>query len=207
MELIIYLVIVIIAGIIFLPEYDGGEFRNIPLFIIIVTIALILTLIKILRYVFWVLKIKKMLLKNGYEVTQCHFMPKLKSSKNYHISAVRNEKTVNINLFKRKNSYVTYHFENENKADLYKHIRLTIKPSVRQAYIISPHVDSKKIGEEYFFWSESDFGENIENVLLFKNLPNNVTDTTSQTPLGNGDKICKKILLFDINGFDKYISK
>ena len=73
MEILAYWVVAILAGAIFLPEYDGGEFRNVPLFIIIVVFALVLTLIKILRYVFFVLKVKKLLLKNGYSVTQCHF--------------------------------------------------------------------------------------------------------------------------------------
>ena len=37
MEILIYWVIAVLVGAIFLPEYDGGEFRNIPLFIIIVS--------------------------------------------------------------------------------------------------------------------------------------------------------------------------
>ena len=89
MEILAYWVIALVVGIIFLPEYDGGEFRNVPLFIIIVTIALILTLIKVLRYVCFVLKIKKLLVKNGYDVTQCHFMPNFKNSKCYHLSKKR----------------------------------------------------------------------------------------------------------------------
>ena len=59
MELIIYWIIAVIAGVLFLPEYDGGELRNIPLFIIIVSIAIILTIIKTLRYIFRVLKVKR----------------------------------------------------------------------------------------------------------------------------------------------------
>ena len=132
-------------------------------------------------------------------------MPKLKSSKNYHISATKNEKTVNVYLFKRKNSYVTYHFENENKAELYKHTRFTVTPKSWNKHIISSRVESKKVEEEYFFWSESDFAENIENILLFKKLPNTITDTKSQIPLANGDKICGKVTLFDMEGFEKYI--
>lgn len=205
MELIIYWVIAFVAGIVFLPEYDGGELRNIPLFIIVVSIALILTIIKVLRYVFRVLKVKKILKNNGYTVTQCHFMPNLKSSKNYHISAVKDEKTVNVYIFKRKNSYVTYHFEDVNKAELYKSTRMAIKPQVRQANIISGHVETKKAGEEYFFWSENDFAPNTDNILVFPKLPNNVTDTKSQISLGNGDKICDKVTLYDYNGFEGYI--
>ena len=206
MELIAYWIVVLVAGIIFLPDYEGGSFRNIPLFIIIVSVALILTLIKILRYVLFVQKIKKQLIKNGYNVTQTSLVPNLKNSKCYHLSGEKEGKTVNIYIAKRKNSYVTYHFENENKAELYKHTRLTIKPEVRQAYIISPHVDNKKAGEVYFFWCEEDFSENTENILLFKKLPNNVRDTKSSLPLDNGDRINEKVLLFDVNGFDKYIS-
>ena len=206
MELIIYWVIVFLAGVIFLPVYEGGEFRNIPLFIIIVSIALILTIIKLLRYILFVLKIRKQLVRNGYTVTATNFVPNLKSSKCYHLSGEKEGKTVNIYIAKRKNSYVTYHFENENKAELYKHTRLTIKPEVRQAYIISPYVDNKKVGEEYFFWSEEDFSENTENILLFKKLPNNIKDTINPLPLDNGDKINGKVLLFDKNGFAKYIN-
>ncbi|MBE6663071.1 MAG: hypothetical protein E7602_01040 [Ruminococcaceae bacterium] len=206
MKLLLCWIVALVAGIIFLPDYEGGSFRNIPLFIIIVSVALIVTLIKILRYVLFVQKIKKQLIKNGYNVTQTSLVPNLKSSKCYHLSGEKDGKIVNIYIAKRKNSYVTYNFENENKAELYKHTRLTIKPEVRQAYIISPHVDNKKVGEEYFFWSEEDFSENTENILLFKKLPNNVRDTKSSLPLDNGDKINGRVLLFDINGFTKYIN-
>jgi hypothetical protein len=63
------------------------------------------------------------------------------------------------------------------------------------------------MGEENFFWEESDFAKNTENILLFKKLPNNVTDIKSQSPLSNGDKIIGKVSLYDINGFERYISK
>lgn len=206
MKLLLCWIVALVAGIIFLPDYEGGSFRNIPIFIIIVSVALIVTLIKILRYVLFVQKIKKQLIKNGHNVTQTSLVPNLKNSKCYHLSGEKDGKIVNIYIAKRKNSYVTYNFENENKAELYKHTRLTIKPEVRQAYIISPHVDNKKVGEEYFFWSEEDFSENTENILLFKKLPNNVRDTKSSLPLDNGDKINGRVLLFDINGFTKYIN-
>ena len=150
---------------------------------------------------------KKLLIKNGFTVTQTLLIPKLKNSKCYHISAKKDEKTVNIYITKRRNSYVTYHFETENKAEIYKHTRLAIKPQVRQAYIVSPKVENRKMGEENFFWEESDFAKNTENILLFKKLPNNVTDTKSQAPLSNGDKIIGKVSLYDINGFERYISK
>ena len=206
MKLLLCWIVALVVGIIFLPEYDGGEFRNIPLFIIIVSVALILTFIKILRYILFIQKIKNQLIKNGYNVTQTSLVPNLKNNKCYHLSGEKDSKAVNIYIAKRKNSYVTYLFENENKAELYKHTRLTIKPEVRQAYIISPHVDKKKIGEIYFFWEEDDFSENAENILLFKKMPNNVKDTKSSIPLDNGDKINGKVLLFDINGFTKYIN-
>ena len=206
MEILIYWVIAVLVGAIFLPEYDGGELRNVPLFIIILSIALLLTVIKILRYFMFVSKIKKQLTNNGYTVTQTSYMPNLKNSKCYHLSGEKDGKTVNIYIAKRKNSYVTYLFENENKAELYKHTRLAIKPQVRQAYIVSPHVDKKKVGEIYFFWEEDDFSENTENVLLFKKMPNNIKDTKHSTPLDNGDKINDKVLLYDINGFTKYIN-
>ena len=206
MEILIYWVIAVLVGAIFLPEYDGGELRNVPLFIIILSIALLLTVIKILRYFMFVSKIKKQLTNNGYTVTQTSYVPNLKNSKWYHLSGEKDGKTVNIYIAKRKNSYVTYLFENENKAELYKHTRLAIKPQVRQAYIVSPHVDKKKVGEIYFFWEEDDFSENTENVLLFKKMPNNIKDTKHSTPLDNGGKINDKVLLYDINGFTKYIN-
>ena len=155
--------------------------------------------------VIFVLRIKKLLVKNGYVVTKTSFLPNLKNSNCYHLSGLKGEKAINIYIAKRKNSYCTYNFETENKAILYKHTRLTIKPTVRQAYIISPHVESKKIGEEYFFWKQEDFSESTENVLLFKKLPNNVRDTKSSLPLDNGDKINGRVLLFDKSCFYKYI--
>lgn len=205
MEILICWVIAFLAGVIFLPEYEGASFRNVPLFIVIFAIAIILTIVKTLRYVIFVLRIKKLLVKNGYIITQTSFVPNLKNSKCYHLSGEKDGKAINIYIAKRKNSYCTYNFETENKAILYKHTRLTIKPTVRQAYIISPHVESKKIGEEYFFWKQEDFSESTENVLLFKKLPNNVRDNKSSLPLDNGDKINGRVLLFDKSCFYKYI--
>ncbi len=205
MEFIIYAIVLIIAGGLFLPKY-GGEARNVPIFVIIASVIAILILVKLLKYVLLVFKVKKLLTKNGYTVTQTRLVPKLKNSKCYHISATRDEKTVNVYITKRRNSHVTYHFETENKAELYKHTHLAIKPEVRQAYIVSPHVERRKTGEEYFFWNKEDFSENTENILLFKKLPNNVTDIVHQTSLGNGDKILDKVSLYSIDGFQKYIS-
>lgn len=206
MEFIIYAIILALSAGLFLPKY-GGERRNVPVFVIIASIIAILLIVKLLKYILLVFKVKKLLTKNGYTVTQIHIIPKLKNSKCYHISSTRDEKTVNVYITKRRNSHVTYHFETENKAEIYKHTRLAIKPSVRQAYIVSPKVENRKMGEEYFFWEESDFTQNTENVLLFKKLPNNVTDTKSQSPLGNGDKILDKVILFDIKGYTSYIER
>ena len=38
MELIAYWIVVLVAGILFLPNYEGGDFQNIPLFMIILLI-------------------------------------------------------------------------------------------------------------------------------------------------------------------------
>lgn len=207
MEILAYWVIALVVGIIFLPEYDGGEFRNIPLFIIIVTIALILTLIKVLRYVCFILKIKKLLVKNGYKVMQFHFLPNFKNSKNYHLSVKKENETLNIYIAKRKNSFVTYLFEDENTVKLYKHTRSALtKPTVGQKYIVSPNVQTKKAGEEYFFWHDEDFKENTKNILLFRKLPNTVKDTKHSMPIDNGDKINDKVYLYDINAFDRMIN-
>ena len=205
MEFIIYAIVLAVSAGLFLPKY-GGERRNVPIFVIIATIIAIRVIVMLLKYVLLVFKVKKVLTKNGYNVTQTSFVPNLKNSKCYHVSGEKGGHTVNVYITKRRNSYVTYHFENENKAEIYKHTRLTIKPSVRQAYIVSPHVERRKMGEENFFWQDADFGENTENILIFKKLPNKITDTKSQVSLANGDKICDKVILYDIKGYLNYIN-
>ena len=205
MEFIIYAIVLAVSAGLFLPKY-GGERRNVPIFVIIASIIAIRLIIMLLKYVLLVFKVKKVLTKNGYSVTQTSFVPNLKNSKCYHVSGEKDGKTVNVYITKRRNSYVTYHFENENKAEIYKHTRLTIKPSVRQAYIVSPHVERRKMGEENFFWQENDFSENTENILLFKKLPNKVTDIKSEVSLANGDKICGKVTLYDFKGYVNYVN-
>ena len=123
MKLILCWIVALIAGIIFLPDYEGGSFRNIPLFIIIVSVALILTLIKILRYVLFVQKIKKQLIKNGYNVTQTSLVPNLKNSKCYHLSGEKDGKTVNIYIAK------------SIRMNWYTHGQLILKMKRRQSYI------------------------------------------------------------------------
>ena len=202
---IVYCLLVILFCGIFIPDGIDGEINNLPLLILIISVLLITLLVKLALYIKIFAKAKHHLIKNGYEIQGFSLLPSLlRKNKAYHIIAKKNDDIYKILILSSSKYYLTHHFESVNLIELYKSTRLTIKPNVRQANIISGHVDTKMVGKRKLHWNDSDF-ENATCIILFNKLPCVVKDSLSRTNLDNGDKICNKALLYDFNGFVRNI--
>ena len=198
---IIYCLIVVLLCGIFIPDGIDGEIDNIPLLILLISALVIFLVIKSILYIKTFVRAKSHLIKSGYEILSFSFAPMcLRKSKAHHIVAKKDDKTVKIFVLSVSKAYLTYHFEDINQIELYKSTRLTIKPRVGQANIVSGHIDTKMVGRKQLYWQDSDF-ENATCIVLFNKLPNAVKDSINRNSLFNGDKICNKALLFDIKGF------
>lgn len=200
---ILYCLIAITFLGIFLPDGVGGGLHNVPLFITLVLILVLILLVRLIKYLKVFSKAKKLLRDKGYTVLKCSVLPtRLRREKNCHIVAEKDGKTVRIYVEKPKKSYLTYHFVSEGIAEIYKFTRLTIKPGMWQANIISKKLDKKKVGTRQFVWSDTEL-ENDICMVLFNKLPDFITDSVSEETLYNGSKICKKVYLFDLNGLER----
>lgn len=200
---LLYCLIAITFLGIFLPEGVGGGIHNVPLFITFVLILTVIFSVRLIKYLKVFSLAKKHLRAKGYTVLECSVLPtSWQRKKHCHIVAEKDGKTVRIYVEKPKKSYYTYHFSSEAMAEIYKSTRLAIKPSMWQANIISKKLDRKRVGTRKFNWSEEELA-NDTCVVLFSQLPDFITDSESKEALYNGSKICDKVYLYDLNGFDR----
>lgn len=203
MYYLVYCLIAIVLLGIFLPDGIGGEIHNPYLLLFLSLIALTILAVKFFKYLHFCLSVKKELKRKGYEIIHFNIAP-LILRKKQSIIAKKNEKTVNVSLIYVTRKYLRYHFESINRIELYKSTRLAIKPSPRQANMISSKVETRKVSSKILKWEES-AGEQIK-LIVFNAFPNLITDTYSREGLYHGDKIAKECYLYDLKHLDKFDS-
>ena len=197
-----YSLIAIVAVGIFLPDGISGGLDNVPYLIVLLLILLTVLTVKVVRYIRIFRFAKKQLRKNGFAVQKCRYIPPFCGSKKCNIVACKDNLTIRISILKITKKYLTYHFEDVNTMELYKSTRLAIKPEVRQANIISGHVQTQMVGTKLLNWKIA-HNPNEVNILLFDKFPNMVTDSQNREGLGNGDKICGKVFVYNLSGFER----
>lgn len=199
---ILYSLIAIVAIALFLPNGIAGGINNLPILIILLFVLIILYIVKLIRYINIFSRVKKHLKSCGYDIEKISLLPPFVGKRKFNIVAKKANTVINICILNINKSYLTYHFEDPNTVELYKSTRLATKPRVGQANIISSNVDTKKVGTKKLGWS-SEANQNETNILLFSKFPNVVKDSKHQEGLGNGDKICDKIYLYNLEGFER----
>ena len=203
MYYLVYCLIAIVLLGIFLPDGIGGEIHNPYLLLFLSLIALTILAVKFFKYLHFCLSVKKELKNQGYEIIHFSIMP-IPLRKKQSIIAKRNEKTVSVSLIYVTRKYLRYHFESIYRIELYKSTRLAIKPSPRQAHMISPKVETRNVSTKILKWEEN-AGEQTK-LVVFNAFPNLITDTYSHEGLHFGDKIAKECYLYDLKHLDKFDS-
>lgn len=201
MYYLVYCLIAIVLLGIFLPDGIGGEIHNPYLLLFLSLIALTILAVKFFKYLHFCLSVKKELKNQGYEIIHFSIMP-IPLRKKQSIIAKKNDKTVSVSLIYVTRKYLRYHFESINRIELYKSTRLAIKPSPRQANMISSKVETRNVSTKILKWEES-AGEQIK-LIVFNVFPNLITDTYSREGLYHGDKIAKECYLYDLKHLDKF---
>ena len=201
MYYLVYCLIAIVLLGIFLPDGIGGEIHNPYLLLFLSLIALTILAVKFFKYLHFCLSVKKELKNQGYEIIHFSIMP-IPLRKKQSIIAKKNDKTVSVSLIYVTRKYLRYHFESINRIELYKSTRLAIKPSPRQAHMISQKVETINVSTKILKWEES-AGEQIK-LIVFNVFPNLITDTYSREGLYHGDKIAGDGYLYDLKHLDKF---
>lgn len=203
MYYLVYCLIAIVLLGIFLPDGIGGEIHNPYLLLFLSIVAVTILAVKFFKYLHFCLSVKKELKSKDYEIIHFSIMP-IPLRKKQSIIAKRNEKTVNVSLIYVTKKHLRYHFESINRIELYKSTRLAIKPSPRQANMISSKVETRKVSSKILKWEES-AGEQIK-LIVFNAFPSLITDTCSREGLYFGDKISGEAYLYDLKHLEKYDS-
>ena len=201
MYYLVYCLIAIVLLGIFLPDGIGGEIHNPYLLLFLSIVALTILAVKFFKYLHFCLSVKKELKNQGYEIIHFSIMP-IPLRKKQSIIAKKNEKTVNVSLIYVTRKYLRYHFESINRIELYKSTRLAIKPSPRQANMISSKVETRNVSTKILKWEES-AGEQTK-LVVFNAFPNLITDTYSHEGLYFGDKISGEVYLYNLKHLDKF---
>ena len=208
MGFMLYFVFAYFIFLIAKPEpYETG-IQNIPLLVAILGVFLIFHLRRLTKHIILAIGVKRTLTANHTRIKKFSALPRSYGKRgSFDIVADGRKNTPNIVVIARKNKYLRYHFDSPERLEYYNggrykgnwrgHKRLHSQVGM---------VDTTKLkGKRRLPWRDID--ERDINVVVFDKLPRAVTDAVSRQELGNGEKLCGKIYLYDIAGFRENIDK
>ena len=195
----VYIVLVFIAGLLFLPATGTTEIRNLPLLIFILSLVLMFILIRFFKYVILVTKSQKQLKKIGIHNIKIKFIPwSCFFHGHYSITFSYENKIAQIILLSRKRKYQRYHFDSTSRLEFYRANRVVFRSSRVRGATISKLVEINQIGKQRIKWDDT---AKIR-MIVFDNLPEQMTDSVKKENLGVGERICNSnIYILDFATF------
>ncbi len=203
MKYAVYIAILFVCGLLFLPQPGTTEVRNLPLLLVILSFVLILILIRFFKYVLLVTKIQKQLKEIGKQQTKVKFFPwDSFFHGHYSITFTHKNKIAQIILLSRKRKYQRYHFDSINKLEFYRSNRVVFNGGKEKGATISKLVETNLVGKQKIKWDDA---AEIR-MIVFDKLPAQITDSVKKENLGVGERICaSNIYLFDRTAFCQHI--
>ena len=201
MKYVAYTILGIIAFLLFMPETDTTEIRNLPLLIALLVIIAALLLYQLIRRAAFMGKVKKSLKNSGCEIIKTHFNPFASRLKGrYSVTFKKDGKTICAILLIKKRKYQRYHFANIDYLEFYRSNRVVFNSTRARGAVISDLVETKIVGRQKLIWDAADC-----NIIIFNKIPDHITDSKTKNPLGKGDKICgEKTYVADITSLSEY---
>ena len=205
MKYVVYIAMLFVCGLLFLPRTGTTEIRNLPLLLFILTLILTFILIRFIKYVLLVAKTKKQLKKIGIQNAKIKFFPWASFFHgHYSITFSHENKIAQIILISRKSKYQRYHFDSVNKIEFYRSNRVVFNSIKEKGATISKLVETNLVGKQRLKWDDTA----EVRIIIFDRIPKQITDFTKKENLCAGEKICSSnIYLFDWITFCKNINK
>ncbi len=205
MKYVVYIAMLFVCGLLFLPRTGTTEIRNLPLLLFILTLILIFILIRFIKYVLLIAKTKKQLKKIGIQNTKIKFFPWASFFHgHYSITFPHENKISQIILLSRKRKYQRYHFDSTNKLEFYRSNRVVFNSIKVRGATISKLVETNLVGRQKIKWDDT---AEIR-IIVFDKLPEQITDFVKKENLSIGEKICASdIYLLDWVTFFKRINR
>ena len=186
MKYVIYAVIAFVSFLLFFPTSDGGQIRNLPLLVAILSLIVGVVIFKLVKRAWLLQKMKKTLKNRGCEIIKTHFSPlAARLQGRYSVTFKHNEKIICARLLIKKWKYPRYHFASAKLLEFYRSNRVVFNSIRTRGAVISNLVETKLVGKQNLVWDAADF-----NIVVFDKIPDHITESKTKNLLGKGDRVC-----------------
>jgi len=202
MKYILYSIIAFLAIVFFLPE-NGSGLRNPFLFVAIVLAILCLLSLRAIKKVRMIFRIRKILASNGYRIVSCRILP---ICGKFDVVAEDRSCKVNVVARLRKHFLWQYRFIDPDRLELWK----TVDPRRSAGGIIAKRSGGSMSTRERTVrlpWKDSDMEPYTHNFFITDKRPSSITDRHANKEFDNGDKVCSKIVYYELKAFASAVEK
>lgn len=183
-----FLIIFIVASLLFLPIPGTTEIRNVPLLVVFHIFIFTRITIKIVKRVSLTSKTRATLMQNGFEIEKTGVS---------HFIAKKDGALFHVKLLMRKKAHLTYHFQDENTLEFYKVKKSLLDILKGKKADPEKPVELKRTG----LTKKLKWVENAKPLIVMDKFPAHVTAGENKTEIQSGDVICDKITICDYNAF------
>ena len=167
MKYVVYVILAVIAFLLFFPTTDSNQIRNLPILIAIIVIAAGFVIFALIRRIVLLQKAKMAIKKSGCEIIRVCFNPFAERLHGrYSVAFKINGKTICARLLIKQIKYQRYHFESSELIEFYRSNRVVFQSTKVRGATVSDLVETKKVGRQPLKWEKADcniiiFGVNI----------------------------------------------
>ena len=199
--------LIVIVGLIFFAPQRGKPIRNVPLLITVIVLAAAVSVLLLVRRILCLLRIKRELDKSFCERIKVAYLPNLFRIKGrYDIVFYRKKVRHNVVILQGVKTYMRYYFEDENTVERYVPKATSVR-SGRDIARVSLGTRTWKQKRSLFMpWKVPDARD--VNIVLLSKMPMELQNRdTREGGLGNGDTVLPNVILYDNEGFLKYLTE
>lgn len=204
MKYLVYFILFLISGFLFLPKTGTTEIRNKPLLIFVICLIVIWILIRFFKYVLLMVKTRRLLKQNKKKVIKTRFFPWASLFHGqYSITFQSENEIAQIILISKRRKYQRYHFDSINRLEFYRSNRVVFRSSREQGATISNLVELNQVGKQKIKWDDTA----KMRMIVFDKYPDFITDSIKKENLGTGDLICDSdVSIFDWDSLCNHIN-
>ena len=183
-----FLIIFIVASLLFLPTPGTTEIRNVPLLVVFHIFIFTRITIKIVKRVSLTSKARTALMQNGFEIEKTGIS---------HFIAKKDGTLFHVKLLVRKKAHLTYHFKDETTLEFYKVKKSPLDILKGKKADPAKPVELKRTGlSKKLKWEE-----NAKLLIVMDKFPAHVTAGDDKKEIQSGETLCENIGIHDYNTF------
>ena len=201
MKYIVYCLLALLSGFLFLPKPGTTDIRNLPILIAVICLIILYFAYRYIKFLLFANKVKKELKSNGIKVqaTRLYF------TKGY-VVAENDADKLDICLISTKSKYYRYHFADPQNIEIYKSTS-TVSKSSKKGTVAIGATYSRLVGKQKIRFEYNNTDNKANCILVMNKFPYSITDSAKREELDNGALICNSnVTLYNLTGFSNFIN-